>query len=346
MLLHQEGANHEKKLSLNVLLFTLSMVSVGCVSQSELDSAVSTARVEGYNQGYTDGHIDGYNQGFQEGYQKGVIDTAGLEGLSIAQAYNKGLDEGYTAGQLAGYDLGYDDGRYDGYNEGFVAGKQAGIDIGYQSGLNNGYNIGYADGEAVGYDNGYTDGNTDGFDTGYNLGYDDGWFDAGGSSQDMSKASASTEIAKSFVNSVVDFNSLKSPKQVLAEFSNDQTISEAAIDISKDPVAKNAILEKYLVENVKEQLENNFGLNENRAQKIARLANKVIITNNTRQISSHETNELALEVIGSDLATIQNAYVESTKGESTTLKNIIAKAASINEISEAKATTIMSKLFL
>jgi len=328
---------HKKMLQVIALL--LALLVSGCVSQSELDSAVAAAKLEGYDNGYDDGQVDGYNRGYQEGYQKGLVEGGGLD---VQTAYNNGYTKGLAEGKLISYNAGYDDGFDDGYDSGYGKGYQIGLDAGYNVGISDGYKLGYQDGSEVGYDAGYDDGYLDGYDDGY----DDGWFDAGGSSSDLAKSNASTKLAMSFVSSIVDLNSLKSPKQILALAETDKTLAEASMDISHDPVARSAVLEKYLVSSVKKQLVSSFGLKEARATKIARLASKVITTANTRQLSSVETSALTQDVIGADLSTIKSAYEASSKGDSAALESLLSKAAQINEISVAQASTIMTKLFL
>lgn len=79
-----------KKLLLTLLIFA-SILSCGCVSQSDLDTAVESARDEGYSEGYSasqsemdaaiesardEGYSEGYATGYSHGYAACQQETA------------------------------------------------------------------------------------------------------------------------------------------------------------------------------------------------------------------------------------------------------------------------------
>lgn len=354
--------NKTLKTALLLSLFGLPLMQ-SCVSESDLQSAVRDAHDDGYDEGETvgydrgfaDGKIVGFNegkaQGFQEGYNKGLSDGASLD---VVTAYQTGFAHGENSGYHTGYDHGYDDGYNDGYDDGF----EDGFDDGYDSGYNVGYNVGFNNGENYGYDIGYDDGYVDGdyfgynegydhgFDDGYDIGYDDGWFDAGGFSSKLGSVNAATSLAASMMDKLINFKSIKAPKEVLADAKVQGQLAGLASAMSNDGVAQKAILEKYLVSSIQEQLAKSYGINQERSLAIARLANKMISTTSHRELAASETSAMAQEVLGSDLTAIESAVSASMKGDKTKMDAVVKKAADLNKISTKQAEAIMVKLVL
>ncbi len=356
------------KLPTFALLTALSLpLMQSCVSQSELSSAVASAKQEGieigYDNGYQDGHVKGFEEGkakgFQEGYLKGLQEGSSLD---VVTAYNNGYSAGdsagYNRGLSHGYDDGYDNGFNDGYDDGFSDGKSVGFNegynLGYNKGSSDGYNIGfsdgyddgYLDGDAIGYHDGYEHGYDDGWYDGYDVGYDDGWFDAGGFSSKLGSVNAATVLASSMMTKLIDLKSIKSPKEVLADANVQAELAKATAGITSDSVAKKAILEKYFEKTVQGKLEKEYGLPSDRSLSIARLANKIIYTTNHRELVSGDTNAMAIEVLGSNLESIQSAVTLSSKGNKSKMDEIVKKAAEVNKISVKQAETILAKLVL
>ena len=111
-------------------------------------------------------------------------------------------------------------------------------------------------------------------------------------------------------------------------------------------VSKNIIQEKYLVASLQTQLVDYYGLNDERALKVASLANKFIRTTGERSFTATEASMLSKEVLGSDVATITSAVEASATGNSDALNAVVKNAAAVNEISEAQAQKILFKLFI
>lgn len=351
-----------------VLLTALSLPAMqSCVSSGELQSAVSSAKQDGieigYDNGFEDGKSQGFSegksQGFSEGYLKGLQDGATLDivtaynnGVKIGDAagFKRGLDQGYDSGYINGFDDGYDDGYGDGHTVGFNEGYAQGYSKGDADGYNIGYDDGYSDGDAIGYSDGYIAGDANGYNDGwydgYDVGYDDGWYDAGGFSSKLGSVNAATQLAGSMMDKLIDLKGLKSPKAVLADAKVQGQLSEVVAGITSDSVSQKAILEKYLISSIQEQLGKNYGLNQDRSLAIARLANKLISTTSHRELVAGDTNLMAQEVLGSSLESIQDAVLLSAKGNKVKLDAVIIKAAEVNKITVKQAETIMTKLVL
>lgn len=333
-------------------------------TQEQLDLAVSQAATQNYNLGYQDGKVDGYALGLQDGYAKAVADFAdGNLSAVYNQGFNTGYNTGYVDGDANGYADGYNAGKSDGYSLGYNAGYDKGVNDGFNSGYNQGvivgYNDGYDDGYFDGYDDGsydsYTLGYDDGYGDGYVDGYDDGWFDAGGGvigsgsgfSAGQGKLTVAEKMVGDVVQSIFDFKGLKSPKAVLAEASSKNSdLARFLNSAGTSVLSKNVILEQYLVTSLQKQLQHNYGMQEERAMKVANLANKFIRSSGEREISSAEASLMAKEVLGSDVASITSAVDASAVGDASALDNVVKTAAEVNQISEEQAKQILLKLFI
>ncbi len=290
-------------------------------NQQAYDRGYGNGLQDGYNNGYNTGYNNGYNSAYNEGHAHGFDDT-----------YDIGYLDGIIDGEIAGYDIGYDDGIDDGYNAGFNDGDSIGYSDGYDFGIEDGYDIGINDG----YDSG--------FDNGYNDGYDDGWYAAGGSSQ--GKKAAAQKLVSTFLTDLIDFNKMKSPKQVLSDPANQKLLLSSTAGMTVDTKKKKAILNKYIVGAMKNQLVAKFGLSEKRSHQIAKLANHMIKVSNSGEMNMGTVNTFSKRVLGADFQQMQNAFKSSLTGDSKDLDAIVEKASEINEITPDHTQKIMSQLFL
>lgn len=275
----------------------------------------------GYQNGYSTGYSDGDADGYSEGYEDGFDDN-----------YSIGYSDGLARGIFEGYGIGYDDGLDDGYDLGFDDGYDDGFDRSYGDGLDDGYDIGLDDG----YDSGYGDG--------YDSGYDDGWFEAGGSSTGSKKQAQS--LAKTFLKDLINFGSLKSPKQVLSDPKNRRALLSSSSGMTVDTMKKKAILNKYVVGAMKNQLIQKYGLSEKRSLQIAKLANHMIDASKTGEMNVATVNRFSKKVLGSDFQEMQDAYKSSLQGNLEEMNALVQKAAALNEITPEHTLKVMTQLFL
>lgn len=351
-----------KKLLLGSLL-ALSLTSCK-YSQSEYDVAVNNAYSDGVDigeeLGFENGYQKGNSDGFAAGYAQGLLDAGNLDyndgyangklaGLVEGEAigYSKGYIDGDAAGYNEGYGHGFDDGFGDGYSIGYkdgdIDGYNDGYNDGYYDGDIDGFNDGYLIGEADGYSNGLDDGYDFGFGDGYEVGYDDGWYDAGGSSSE--KSTKAQKIASTLLNDLIDFSTLKSPKAVLSDpVLQEELLSATAASVS-DSLTKKAMLDNYLINSVKNQLIQNFGLNEKRSLLISKLSSQMITAQKTGETSITKLNNFSKSVLGTTMDSVQKAFKQSIQGDSVELNKIIEKAAQLNEITPEHTTKIMGQLF-
>ncbi len=290
-------------------------------NQEAYDRGYGNGVQDGYNTGYNTGYNNGYDEAFNEGHADGFDDT-----------YNTGYIDGLVDGELAGYDIGYDDGLQDGYDTGFYDGDAVGFSDGYDFGIDDGYDIGFDDGYGYGYDDGY------------NVGFDDGWFAAGGSSS--GKKAQAQKLVGSFLNDLIDFDKMKTPKQVLTDPTNKKLLLSSTAGMTVDTKKKKAILNKYIVGAMKNQLITKFALSEKRSHQIAKLANHMIKSSNAGEMNMGSVNTFSKRILGANFKEMQDAYKASLTGNSAQLNKIVKKASELNEITPDHTQKIMSQLFL
>jgi hypothetical protein len=342
-----------KKAFANASSVLLIFVFVACngISQQEVDQLTAQAYDDGYDDGYEDGDANGYADGYDQGFVDGqATDADYADGYD--DGYVDGYGDGYTDGDADGYSDGYGDGYNDGYDDGFVDGTDVSYDLGYNDGFDDGYDLGFADGDAIGYDDGFNDGYdlgfTDGYDLGYDDGYGDGWIDAeifwGVGSQDASNVAAKAITLA--VGKLVDFSKVKAPVEVLKDFEAKRLVLDASAGLTKNLKKKDAILEGYILSSMKNQIVENYGINEARALQIAKISNSVIKTSHERKLEVSDVNGMAAKVLGSNIVELKKAFELSQKGDSAQLNAVVEKASKLNGLTQEHTTQLLSKLFL
>jgi flagellar biosynthesis/type III secretory pathway protein FliH len=339
-----------KSLAVLSVVGLLSLAS-GCkYSQSELDSAVDAAYTDGYNEGYDDGYVDGDAAGFERGrdyfatadYNSGFSDGS-------AAGYTTGFTAGSASGYTSGYDNGYDDGYIDGDNNGYTDGYNDGYDDGYFDGDSIGYTDGYNDGYDDGHIDGYNLGYDDGFFDGYDVGYDDGWADGFGLSVKPAITNSKNpkiNLLSKVHNSLVDVSKIKAPVATERGLElNGNLIFEETSMISKDLEKRAAVAEKYLVIQMGKQIATKFGLSNDRAVQVAKIANHWRKYSTTRAVTADDADAFSTELMGSNMKEIESAVKGSLSGDSAELNSLIEKAAAVNKVSSEQMSQVMNQLF-
>lgn len=176
------------------------------------------------------------------------------------------------------------------------------------------------------------------------MGFDDGWFEAGGLSTGSKKQAQA--LAKSFLNDLIDFGKLKSPKQVLNDPTNRRALLSSSTGMTVDTMKKKAILNKYVVGAMKNQLIQKYGLSEKRSLQIAKLANHMIDASKSGEMNVSRVNKFSKKVLGSDFKEMQNAYRSSLQGDLGKMNALVQKAATLNKITPEHTLKVMTQLFL
>jgi hypothetical protein len=326
-------------------LATVSMLGLSVACSDRYAEGLQDGKAQGYATGYDAGYDDGYADGDEAGYERARAYFASADynagfndgkAVGISQGYATGYAAGqanvtvqvnaaYTNGYNVGYDNGYDDGVGDGY------------DMGYDDGLGDGYDMGYDDGLADGYDMGYDDGFADGYDVGYDDGFYDGSFSVG-----KSKAlKGYANLLSMAHNDMFDYSKIAAPKATSRGIvANGKLLFEETSLTNKDTLKRAAVVEQYLVVEMAKQVKAKFGLSAERSLKVAKAANHFRKFSSKRALTSEDTNAYVVELIGTDLKSIEKAY------EAGSMKSVLEKAASKNGTSPEKMAEVLAKHFI
>jgi flagellar biosynthesis/type III secretory pathway protein FliH len=328
-----------------VVLATASMLGLSVACSDRYAEGLEDGKAQGYATGYDAGYDDGYADGDEAGYEraKAYFATADYnagfndgKAVGISQGYNSGYAAGqanvtvqvnaaYTNGYNVGYDDGYDDGTADGY------------DMGYDDGLADGYDMGYDDGLADGYDMGYDDGFADGYD----VGYDDGFYDGSFSVGKTKALKGYANLLSMAHNDMFDYKKIAAPKATSRGIvANGKLLFEETSLTNKDTLKRAAVVEQYLVVEMAKQVKAKFGLSAERSLKVAKAANHFRKFSSKRALTSEDTNAYVVELIGTDLKSIEKAY------EAGSMKSVLEKAASKNGTSAEKMAEVLAKHFI
>jgi flagellar biosynthesis/type III secretory pathway protein FliH len=331
-------------------------------SSADYASGFSDGQAQGLVTGYNNGHAAGLSQGLNTGYNNGYGD-----------GYLDGDENGFARGQTSGYNLGYNDGFDDGVDYGmdpaaltaaYNNGYDDGFDDGYDLGIFDGYNLGYDNGFDDGYDFGFDDGYDYGFSDGYYVGYDDGYYDGswGFSSalslasttdldglphNNMSNANPKVSVAATLASDLVDMKKVQKLEDAYIKgFKQSLGVLEETQMTPKDLNKLAAAKESFRVKQLTNEIAGEYGLNPERADKIAKLAIAWRKNANSRAITAEDADAFSEGLIGVNIKEIEAAYKKTLKGEMGDLTVVLKKAAEVNEISEFHASRLMLKLFL
>lgn len=321
------------------ILATVSMLGLSVACSDRYAEGLAEGKTQGYAQGYDEGYDDGYLDGDEAGFERGRIYFASqdynagfndgkAQGLTIGynNGYNTGKVDGIAIGKVQGYDMGYDDGMADGY------------DMGYDDGKLDGYDMGYDDGQADGYDMGYDDGFADGYDVGYDDGWDDGYAFEVGSTKALKGYANLLSMAH---NDMFDYKKIAAPKSTArGVVANGKMLFEETSLTNKDTLKKKAAIEQYLVLEMAKQVKGKFGLSAERSLKVAKASNHFRKYASKRALTNEDTNSYVVEMIGSDLSTVEAA------AKAGNMTSVVEAAAKKNGTSPEKMAELLSKNFL
>lgn len=123
-------------------------------------------------------------------------------------------------------------------------------------------------------------------------------------------------------------------------------VFEKTTGSSKDLEKAAAIAEAYAVETMSSNLAAEFGLSEERALKVAKLAKSWEKLSKTRALTNADADAFAKELAGVTISDMQNAYERVTEGSVSEMNAVLEKAAAVNGTSSENMAVIMTKLFL
>ncbi|CAN5950677.1 unnamed protein product [Sphagnum jensenii] len=299
----------------------LSGLSAGYASQGQ-SANYSKGTTDGYNKGYADGsaaaQTSAYNSGYSAGQTAGNSSgtTAGYNAGKSA-SYTPGYNAGYANGQSTnnttlGYNAGYTQGQNNGQSAGYSAGYSAGdnttaYNSGYNTGYNGSYNTGYSNGQTDGYNQGYADGNND--KTSYNDGYNSGYNDGYYDATGLT----SSELASSM----------------------------------KDLDKAQALVQGFNLQNTAGLIAAQFGLSQDRAVEIAKMATAFNQLSQTRSITDADADAFTKQVVGVSIQDMKDAESAMMQfGNQAPLNTVLDTAAQTNGTTSENMRAIMNQLFI
>ncbi len=332
--MEDKGREGNMKLERGLLaLATVSMLGLSVACSDRYAEGLEDGKKQGYATGYDAGYDDGYSDGDEAGFARAKAYFASAD-------YNAGFSDGKALGITQGYNSGYAVGTANvnaQVNAAYNNGYGNGYDDGYDDGLGDGYDMGYDDGLADGYDMGYDDGFADGYDVGYDDGFYDGSFSVGKSKALRGHAN----LLSMAHNDMFDYEKIAAPKATSRGIvANGKLLFEETSLTNKDTLKRAAVVEQYLVVEMAKQVKAKFGLSADRSLKVAKAANHFRKFASKRALTSEDTNAYVVELIGTDLKSIEKAY------EVGNMKSVLEKAASKNGTSTEKMAEVLAKHFI
>jgi hypothetical protein len=303
------------------------------------DSGYADGNSEGLSTGFDSGFADGFESGHATGFGNARVDFASAE---YEQGYGEaeiiGYDEGYTFGNEQGTTLGTAEGYADGYQLSYDAAYgfhyRESYDVGYDEGFENEYDNGYYYGSIDGYDDGYDNGYDDGYDDqydenwedGYDDGYDDGYGDGYSSGYGSSTSSKNPYVKLiSMVNAdLVDYSKVRAFDADAASASIGASSGSGTVDMGKLAALKE---NHYLIQ-ISNQLQGKFGLSTKTAKQVSLVVHQYNKLAGSRSLTEADAKSFSKNLIGFDITTVEEAFKQSLKGDSSKLNGMLNKASS------------------
>ena len=324
------------------------------------DSGYADGNAEGLATGFDSGYADGFENGHATGFGNARVDFASAEyeqGFSEAEVV--GYDEGYTVGFGTGTTAGTNEGYADGYdvsyntaynfhyNQNYNIGYDEGYDNEYDNGYDDGSDDGYDDGYYTGYDNGYDDQYDENWDYGYDDGYDDNWgdgYDDGYSDGYGSSTASKNPYVKliSMVNAdLVDFSKVRKFDAQSVTESMGSSAGSGTVDMGKLAALK----ENHYLGQISNQLQSKFGLSNKSARQVSLVVHQYNKLAGSRSLTEADAKTFSQNLIGFDIGTVEGAFKDSLKGDSTKLNGMLEQASSKLGTSPENFNRMISTIF-
>ena len=108
-----------------------------------------------------------------------------------------------------------------------------------------------------------------------------------------------------------------------------------------------AALEEEVAEKVMAyKFSSEFSMSANRAQELAKLANRYQKLENTRELTSTEKDQFALEALGVSFAQVENALKAKAQGNEAKYDDLLAKASEVNKTTPEQIGKFFDELII
>jgi hypothetical protein len=122
-------------------------------------------------------------------------------------------------------------------------------------------------------------------------------------------------------------------------------VFENTVASVKDLEKAAAFVESYKVETLASSLSAQFGLSEERATTVAKLASSYEKLSKSRALTNADADAFSKELTGVTISEMQGAYKSMTEGSTSELNAVLEIAAEVNGTSSENMAVIMNKLF-
>lgn len=129
-------------------------------------------------------------------------------------------------------------------------------------------------------------------------------------------------------------------------FRVDEFLLDETEPSTKDLEKIGAFKEEFERAHISENLSAEFGLSEERSQKISRLVQNWSKVSDKRKMTSSDANLFVNEIIGTNIEDAEKAYKKHIEGNSNSFDNLIERAASANEISPEHMSELVNELLI
>jgi hypothetical protein len=113
----------------------------------------------------------------------------------------------------------------------------------------------------------------------------------------------------------------------------------------KDLEKAAAFIEAHKVESLASSLSAQFGLSEERATTVAKLASSFEKLSKSRALTNADADAFSKELAGVSIAEMESAYKSMTEGSTSELNAVLEIAAEVNGTTSENMAVIMNKLF-
>ena len=120
-------------------------------------------------------------------------------------------------------------------------------------------------------------------------------------------------------------------------------VFERSQDAFKDLEKVAAIKESYKVSKLGESFVSDFGLSEQRANKVAKMVVQWEKLGKARQLTDADANAFSKEMIGVDIAKAEQAYKELLAGDDSEMKSLVGEAAKVNGTSPEHMNALINQ---
>ncbi len=121
-----------------------------------------------------------------------------------------------------------------------------------------------------------------------------------------------------------------------------ENTSSASKDLETMAALEEQVAEAYMTN----KFTSEFSMSANRAQELAKLANRYQKLENTRELTSSEKDQFALDALGVSFSQVENALKQKAEGKETAYADLLEKASAVNNTTPEKIGQFFDELLI